>query len=89
MSDAQQISSHLKSVQPRLQKWIGEAEEGEDAAEHMGESEHALQACRAGHLPDVNLDRLLLINDLINRVCERHEAFVKGDFSATAAIDPS
>ncbi|PWN88098.1 VHS-domain-containing protein [Acaromyces ingoldii] len=62
-----QIASHLRSVQPRLQKWIGEAEEGE--AEH--------------------LDRLLLINDLINQVCERHKAYSKGDFSVTVTIDPS
>lgn len=34
-------------------------------------------------------DRLLLINDLINQVCERHKAYSKGDFSVTVTIDPS
>jgi hypothetical protein len=31
----QQIANHLQSVQPRLQKWIEEGEDGE--TEHMGE----------------------------------------------------
>lgn len=62
-----QIAAHLRGVQPRLQKWISEAEDGE--SEHM--------------------DRLLLLNDLVNQVCERHEAFKKGDLSATVRIDPS
>ncbi|KAE8267222.1 hypothetical protein A4X09_0g5124 [Tilletia walkeri] len=63
----EQISTQLRSVQPRIQKWVSEAEEAEST----------------------HLDRLLLINDLINKVCERHESFKKGDFSATAEIDPS
>ncbi|KAK0552953.1 ARF-binding protein [Tilletia horrida] len=52
---------------PRIQKWISEAEEAEST----------------------HLDRLLLINDLINKICERYDSFKKGDFSATAEIDPS
>merc|ERR1719487_2144780 len=35
------------------------------------------------------MDRLLLINDLINNVIKRYEAFKAGDRSATAEIDPS
>ncbi|KAL9936328.1 hypothetical protein V8E36_004396 [Tilletia maclaganii] len=62
-----QIATQLRSVQPRIQKWVSEAEETD--------SQH--------------LDRLLLINDLINKVCERYESFKKGDFTATAEIDPS
>ncbi|UZJ56883.1 hypothetical protein CBS101457_006203 [Exobasidium rhododendri] len=62
-----QIASHLRSVQPRLQKWIEEGEEGE--TEHM--------------------DRLLLINDLINNVNERYQSFKRGDFTASVTIDPS
>lgn len=31
----EQIANHLQSVQPRLQKWIEEGEDGE--TEHMGE----------------------------------------------------
>ncbi|KAK0536694.1 ARF-binding protein [Tilletia horrida] len=62
-----QIANQLRSVQPRIQKWVSEAEEAEST----------------------HLDRLLLINDLINKVCERYESFKKGDFTATAEIDPS
>ncbi|KAN0061617.1 ARF-binding protein [Thecaphora frezii] len=67
-----QISSHLRSVQPRIQKWIGEAE----AEEAEGED-------------GVGMERLLLINDLINQVCERYKAFTRGEWSAKATIDPS
>ncbi|GAA5870301.1 hypothetical protein JCM8547_006597 [Rhodosporidiobolus lusitaniae] len=38
--------------------------------------------------PDA-MDRLLLINDLINNVIKRYEAFKAGDRSATAEIDPA
>ncbi|BGP27297.1 VHS domain containing protein [Rhodotorula toruloides] len=38
--------------------------------------------------PD-SMDRLLLINDLINNVIKRYEAFKAGDRSATAEIDPA
>lgn len=62
-----QIASHLRGVQPRLQKMIGEGEEEE--SEHM--------------------DRLLLINDLINQVIDRYKAYKKGDFTVTVKIDPS
>ncbi|EPQ31790.1 uncharacterized protein PFL1_01122 [Pseudozyma flocculosa PF-1] len=68
-----QISAHLRSVQPRIQKWIGEAEGADD-----GEADS-----------HVGMERLLLINDLINQVCERYKAFTRGDWSATANIDPS
>lgn len=63
-----QIASHLRSVQPRLQKWISQEEE-ESESEQM--------------------DRLLLLNDLVNQVCERHRSFQRGDFSASVHIDPS
>ncbi|EGU11103.1 VHS domain-containing protein [Rhodotorula toruloides ATCC 204091] len=36
-----------------------------------------------------SMDRLLLINDLINNVIKRYEAFKAGDRSATAEIDPA
>lgn len=36
-----------------------------------------------------HMDRLLLINDTINQVCERYDSFKKGDFSATVVIDAS
>ncbi|GAA5868594.1 hypothetical protein JCM3774_005440 [Rhodotorula dairenensis] len=38
--------------------------------------------------PDA-MDRLLLINDLINNVIKRYDAFKAGDRSATAEIDPA
>ncbi|SPO24870.1 related to GGA2 - Arf-binding protein [Ustilago trichophora] len=65
-----QIASHLRSVQPRIQKWIGDVEEGEEGA---GD----------------NMDRLLLVNDLINQVVERYKQFTKGNFGAEVVIDPS
>ncbi|KAJ1032524.1 hypothetical protein NDA16_000547 [Ustilago loliicola] len=64
-----QIASHLRSVQPRIQKWIGEVEESNEGAD--------------------NMDRLLLVNDLINQVVERWEQFRKGNFDAKVEIDPS
>ncbi|CDW96880.1 hypothetical protein [Sporisorium scitamineum] len=69
-----QIASHLRSVQPRIQKWIGDVEEstGGDAAAGAD-----------------NMDRLLLVNDLINQVVERYKQFTKGNYSAQAHIDPS
>lgn len=62
-----QIASHLRSVQPRLQKWISQEEDTESE----------------------QIDRLLLLNDLVNQVCERYDAFKKGDYSAKVHIDPS
>lgn len=62
-----QIASHLRSVQPRLQKWISQEEDSESSL----------------------TDRLLLLNDLVNQICERYEAFKKGDLSAQATIDAS
>lgn len=61
-----QIAAHLRGVQPRLQKWISDAEDGESQ----------------------QMDRLLLLNDLVNQVCERYQAFKKGDLSKTVQIDP-
>lgn len=62
-----QIAGHLRGVQPRLQKWISDAEDGESE----------------------QIDRLLLLNDLVNQVCERYQAFKSGDLSATVNIDQS
>lgn len=62
-----QIASHLRSIQPRLQKWISQEEDNESD----------------------QMDRLLLLNDLVNQVCERYQSFRKGDLSAKAHIDPS
>lgn len=66
-----QIAAHLRSVQPRIQKWISEVEENEASSESD------------------NMDRLLLINDLINQVVERYQQFTKGNYQAKAHIDPS
>ena len=67
-----QIASHLRSVQPRIQKWIGDVEESSTTADASD-----------------NMDRLLLVNDLINQVVERYKQFTKGNYSAQAHIDPS
>ncbi len=85
-------------MQPRLQKWIEDAEEEESA--HIGEPADSA-AMKWGFrdqrwlsvepmlTPLPTKDRLLLINDLINQVISRYAAYVKGDFSATVSIDPS
>ncbi|EST06387.1 hypothetical protein PSEUBRA_004281 [Kalmanozyma brasiliensis GHG001] len=70
-----QIASHLRSVQPRIQKWIGDVEEGGSGDAAAGAAD--------------NMDRLLLVNDLINQVVERYKQFTKGNYSAQAHIDPS
>ncbi|SJX61081.1 related to GGA2-Arf-binding protein [Sporisorium reilianum f. sp. reilianum] len=70
-----QIASHLRSVQPRIQKWIGDVEESSGAEGAAGAAD--------------NMDRLLLVNDLINQVVERYKQFTKGNYSAKAHIDPS
>lgn len=67
-----QIASHLRSVQPRIQKWIGDVEEGSGGGEAAD-----------------NMDRLLLVNDLINQVVERYKQFTQGNYDAKAVIDPS
>lgn len=63
-----QIGGQLRGLQPKLQRWISAAEDGQSSEQ---------------------LDRLLLLNDLVNQVCERYAAFRRGDFSAMAHIDPS
>lgn len=68
-----QIASHLRSVQPRIQKWIGEVEES-SSSDAAGSD---------------NMDRLLLVNDLINQVVERYKQFTQGNYAAQAHIDPS
>ncbi|KAL7009585.1 ARF-binding protein [Cystobasidiomycetes sp. EMM_F5] len=63
-----QIAVRCRNVQPKIQKWIGSAEEDQDADK---------------------IDKLLLMNDLINNVLERYESFKKGDRSASAEINPA
>ncbi|TKY85118.1 hypothetical protein EX895_006198 [Sporisorium graminicola] len=70
-----QIAGHLRSVQPRIQKWIGDVEESSSGDAAAGTAD--------------NMDRLLLVNDLINQVVERYKQFTKGNYSAQAHIDPS
>lgn len=55
-------------MQPKIQKWIGSAEENDDAE---------------------NIDKLLLMNDLINNVLDRYEEYKKGNRNASAEIDPA
>jgi ADP-ribosylation factor-binding protein GGA len=78
-------------VEPRLQKWIEEGEEGE--TENMGEyftkSVTAGSRIESRKLTFRLTDRLLLINDLINNVHERYQSFTRGDFTASVTIDPS
>ncbi|PWZ01056.1 VHS-domain-containing protein, partial [Testicularia cyperi] len=71
-----QIAAHLRSVQPRIQKWISEVEE------------ESSSSAEAGGAAD-NMDRLLLINDLINQIVERYHQFTQGNYDAKAHIDPS
>ncbi|CAO1628623.1 unnamed protein product [Sympodiomycopsis kandeliae] len=64
-----QIASHLRSVQPRIQKWISQDDQQDEG--------------------DQQMDRLLLLNDLVNQVWERYQSFKKGEYSAQVNIDPS
>ncbi|KAK9895112.1 VHS-domain-containing protein [Cystobasidium minutum MCA 4210] len=63
-----QIASRCRNAQPKIQKWISNAEENEDAD---------------------TIDKLLLMNDLINNVLDRYKSFKKGDRTATAEINPA
>jgi len=90
----QQVALFCKQARPKIQKWIGDVPE--DEPDSMGESSFRDASkgneadrcsfcgfCRGG------LDRLLLINDLINGVVERFEACRKGDWSKGRQVDPS
>ncbi|GJN93278.1 hypothetical protein Rhopal_006325-T1 [Rhodotorula paludigena] len=62
-----QIAQKCRHVQPKIQKWIGEASESS---------------------PDL-MDRLLLLNDTLNGILNRYEAFKAGDRTATVDVDPA
>ena len=70
------MSSILITARPKLQKWISDAET--DDPESLGKkfscSYHSL-------LFTSSLDTFLQINDQINTVLSRYEAFKKGDYS--------
>jgi len=73
----QQVSSILITARPKLQKWISDAET--DDPESLGEE----SSCCYHYSPfnSSSLDTFLQINDQINTVLSRYEAFKKGDYS--------
>lgn len=82
----QQISQRCKQVQPKLQKWIQEAEERNP--EQMG-AQRLLSHLTRVYAYYPYKDKLLTINDLINQVLERYASFKRGDRNAVAEIDPA
>ncbi|KAJ7182614.1 VHS domain-containing protein [Mycena crocata] len=64
----EQVATILTASRPKIQKWISDAEAGEDDTE--------------------SLDTLLQINDQINTVLGRYEAFQRGDYAAAASPVP-
>ncbi|GAA5851186.1 hypothetical protein JCM5353_007497 [Sporobolomyces roseus] len=99
----QQVSKELDRIQQRvllLNEMLNNAKPKEKFVEGDAYDQIA-QKCRhvqpkiqkwigesAENNPDA-MDRLLLINDLINNVTKRYESFKGGDRSATADIDPA
>ncbi|GAA6023766.1 hypothetical protein JCM10207_001184, partial [Rhodosporidiobolus poonsookiae] len=99
----EQVTKELDRIQQRvllLNEMLNNAKERERFVEGDAYDQIA-QKCRhvqpklqkwiadsAENNPDA-MDRLLLINDLINNVLQRYEAFKAGDRSATAEIDPA
>jgi len=86
----QQVAQICKMARPKIQKWIGEA--GEDNAELMGTSWTICgSVIRCFEIADFTLalilDRLLLINDLINNVLNRYQAIKAGDWAKAQEID--
>ncbi|KAJ7363755.1 VHS domain-containing protein [Mycena albidolilacea] len=65
----EQVATILTASRPKIQKWISDAEAGEDDTE--------------------SLDTLLQINDQINTVLERYDAFRRGDYEAARNPVPS
>ncbi|KAJ7472246.1 VHS domain-containing protein [Mycena galericulata] len=65
----EQVATILTASRPKIQKWISDAEAGEDDTE--------------------SLDTLLQINDQINTVLGRYDAFRRGDYEAAANPVPA
>ncbi|KAJ7678284.1 VHS domain-containing protein [Mycena polygramma] len=65
----EQVATILTASRPKIQRWISDAEAGEDDTE--------------------SLDTLLQINDQINTVLGRYDAFRRGDYAAAANPVPS
>lgn len=75
----QQVSSILVAARPKLQKWISDAET--DDPESLGEIyDRSLTAVEL-NFASSSQDTFLQINDQINTVLTRYEAFKKGDYS--------
>lgn len=85
LTNAQQIANKCRQVQPKIQKWIEESAENDPGS--MGASIVHGYVWLTGADALRAIDRLLLMNDLINNVVRRYEAFKAGDRNATADID--
>jgi len=65
-----QVSQILIAARPKIQKWISDAQSGTESGDREGDPE--------------SLDTFLQINDQINSVLNRYEAYKKGDWSVSA-----
>ena len=79
------MSSILSSARPKIQKWISDAESNDPETLGTFTLMHADLLLNVSHLIDI----FLRINDQINTVLNRYEAFKKGDFSAAANPIPA
>jgi ADP-ribosylation factor-binding protein GGA len=76
---SQQVATAISSATPKIQKWISEAET--DDPESLGG--HINGSYRRRY-PHDSLAVFLQINDQINSVVSRYEAFKRGDYVAAA-----
>ncbi|GAA6042452.1 hypothetical protein JCM8097_008461 [Rhodosporidiobolus ruineniae] len=83
------LNEMLNNAQPKERFVDGDAyDQIAQKCRHVQPKLQKWIADSAENNPDA-MDRLLLINDLINNVIKRYEAFKAGDRSATAEIDPA
>ncbi|BGP19650.1 hypothetical protein JCM10213_000107 [Rhodosporidiobolus nylandii] len=83
------LNEMLNNAQPKERFVEGDAyDQIAQKCRHVQPKLQKWIADSAENNPDA-MDRLLLINDLINNVINRYEAFKAGDRSATAEIDPA
>lgn len=79
----QQVSSILTSARPKIQKWISDAESNDP--EMLGMLFNLCQYfSEANDFYFCMLDIFLQMNDQMNSVLNRYEAFKKGDYAAAA-----
>lgn len=76
-----QVAGACRGARPRIQKWIED-----DNGEREGMMGEVAKTCMPWISADVNQERLLLCNDLINTALERFEACKVGDWTKAQAV---